>query len=100
MLKRTFVKLTFNGNNAFDQEILEYLEGKRGRAGEIKKLAYNSILRIREATTKAAAFKEGTDSQSAPVFEAETGAAKSVQAADDFSGRIGAILKFQGPKGG
>lgn len=100
MSKRTFVKLTFNANNAFDREILEYLEGKRGKAGEIKKLAYNSLFRMREAMPKAESVSEGIISQSAPILEVGASEAKYVQAEDEFSNKIGAILKFQGPKGG
>ena len=40
---RKTVKVTLNSNNVFDLVILEYIEDKKNKAGQLKKLAYDHI---------------------------------------------------------
>ncbi|MEW6116369.1 MAG: hypothetical protein AB1553_05650 [Nitrospirota bacterium] len=41
---RTAIKITLNSSVPFDAVILDYLKGKKNKAGQLKMLAYNQIV--------------------------------------------------------
>ena len=62
---RTVIKVTLNSSNIFDTAILDYLKGKKNKAGQLKKLVFERLVLLQNSP-QTVRIQEGV---AAPVSE-------------------------------
>ncbi len=62
---RTVLKITLNSSSVFDAAILEYLAGKKNKAGQLKRLAFERLVSL-QSSPQTVNIQEGV---AAPVTE-------------------------------
>ncbi len=59
-MKRTAIKITLNSKDVFDVVILDFLQDKKNKAGQLKKIVYDGIMQGKGVANPASAPENPT----------------------------------------
>ncbi len=62
---RTVIKITLNSSSVFDAAIIDFLKGKKNKAGQLKRLAFERLVSL-QSSPQTVKIQEGV---AAPVSE-------------------------------
>ncbi|MEW6741016.1 MAG: hypothetical protein AB1325_14085 [Nitrospirota bacterium] len=82
---RTAIKITLNSSDVFDAVILDYIVDKKNKAGQLKKLIYDSIMQQRST---------GTVNHTVPPSHQQPAGTQQDEGEKEVSEKISKMLNF------